>query len=207
MAVVGAVAATAMLGAPAHAQNVVVQGQGGVVVPGAGQAQVQGQVQVGVQPPPGYEYARPAPAQPQYGYAPSYPVRQPQLRYEQREQSIKGLWIPGIIIFAASYGLTAAFGGALSFNDDYLIWTSIPLIGPWVALGYAGSDGETAGAVLGGVTQAAGALMFVLGLSLTRTVRVPVYAFDRFDPQSPRLGLDVIPAPGGFALGASLAHF
>ena len=195
-------AALALLGfgADAHAQSVTVQGQ--VQYQPYGQQQQQGYGQ----PPPGYgqqqPYAQPY-AQPQY-QQPVY--QQPQVRYVERSSTIKGLWIPGIIVYGVSYGLSASFG-QLGWSSDYNTWMWVPLIGPWGALTYATNEDETAGAVLGGVLQTAGLTMFILGLSLQRTVRVAVYALDEHDERSPTLAFEALPTVGGAQLGVTLSHF
>lgn len=187
----------------AEAQGVVVQGQVQV------QAQPQGQVNV----PPGYGASGQVyvqPAQPAPTYAPTYQVYQPrqrQIRYEEVETSIKGLWIPGIIIFGVSYVLTGTMSSSLSFDSEYVSWSWVPLIGPWVALGYADNDDEMTGSLIGGIAQAAGLTMFVLGLAIRRTVRVARYVVNEGDDRSPELAFDVLPAAGGGQLGLTLSHF
>ncbi|HJL16307.1 MAG TPA: hypothetical protein RMH99_11660 [Sandaracinaceae bacterium LLY-WYZ-13_1] len=199
-----ALAAVWALAPQAHAQGVTVQGQ--VQYQPYGQQPQQGYGN----PPPGYgqqqqqPYAQPYQQQPQY--APTYQQQQPRVRYVERSATIKGLWIPGIIIFGVSYALTAAFS-QFSFDTDYATWGYVPLIGPWVSLGFANTEDEVTGAVLGGVAQAAGLTMFILGLSLRRTVRVAQYALDGDDPRSPQLAFDALPAPGGAQLGLTLSHF
>jgi len=185
---------------PAQAQSVVVQGQV--------QVQPYGSPQGSAQPPPGYGVQGQVYVQPTYqpNYAPTYARRQPQLRYEDRETTIKGLWIPGVIIFGVSWGLTSVFASSLSFSDDYATWSFVPLVGPWVALGYANTDAETTGSVIAGIAQTAGLAMFVLGLSLTRTVRVATYSLGD-EEQAPRLAFDLLPTPGGARAGLTLSHF
>lgn len=194
-------ALTALLAAaaPARAQTVTVQGEV--------QVDPYGQPQGTPTPPPGYGQPQPYVAQP-YAYVPTYQPPPRQVRYVERETTIKGLWIPGIIIFGVSYGLTAAFG-QLGSEADYRTWTAIPLIGPWVALGVCQSCDEdmVTGALVGGIAQAAGLTMFILGLSLRRTVRVATYALDEDDARSPQLAFDALPAPGGGQLGLTLTHF
>ncbi len=201
----GALALAFALPSLAEAQSVVVQGQV--------QYQPYGQPQGVPAPPPGYGasgqvYVQPAPAP---TYAPTYaaPVYAPpqrQVRYVEEETSIKGLWIPGIIIFGVSYVLTGVMSSSLSFDDDYASWSWVPLVGPWVALTYADTDDESLGSVIGGIAQVAGLTMFVLGLSLTRTVRVARYALGD-DERAPELAFDALPAPGGGQLGLTLSHF
>lgn len=194
----------------ARAQTVTVQGQV--------QVQPYGQPQGYAQPPPGYTYAQPTYAQPTYGqptyaqptygqpaYAPTYPAPVRRVHYEERETSIKGLWIPGAILFGASWALTGSIS-SISTNIDYATYGWIPLVGPWLMLGVATSDDEVAGALVGGVTQLAGITMFVLGLALHETVRVAVYSLGD-DPRAPRLALDVRPAVAGGMVGVTLTHF
>ena len=191
---------------------------GGASAAEAQQVTVQGQVQYGQpyqqqqpgygQPPPGYgqSYGQ-QPYNPQQPYAaPVYQQQpQPRVHYVERQTSIKGLWIPGIVVFGASYVLTAAIGSSL-VAGDYASWCSVPLVGPWVALGDANNDSEVAGAVVGGVLQTAGLAMFVLGLSLRRTVRVAVYSLND-GARSPSLAFDLLPAAGGAQIGLTLRHF
>lgn len=197
-----------------------------VMVPQLAEAQtvrVEGQVQYQPsapppgygQPPPGYgqpqPYAQPAYgqpyAQPTYRYAPTYQPRPRQVRYVERETSVKGLWIPGIIVFGVSYALTATLGGTMSWDADYAAFSLIPLVGPWLMLSAAGNDDEIAGALVGGIAQLAGAGMFILGLALRQTVRVAQYSLDERDERAPRLALDVLPAPAGGMVGLTLSHF
>lgn len=211
------VTALALAATPAHAQQV----------------QVQGQVQYQPygQPPPGYgqqpygqAYAQPAYGQPTYGqptygqptygqpygqpYAPGYSAQVRQVRYEERETSVKGLWIPGLVVFGASFVLTGTLASSLSYTGDYPAYAWIPLIGPWMMLSVPFvNDEEVAGAVLGGVAQAAGLTMFVLGLVMRQSVRVAVYSLDRGNERAPTLALDVAPAPAGGTIGMTLSHF
>lgn len=195
----------------ARAQTVTVQGQ----------ADEYGQPQGPAQPPPGYgqqqpyqqqqpypqqqPYQQPYAQQP-YQQAPTYAPAQRQVRYEDRQTSVKALWIPGIIVVGVAWGLTSTFG-AFSSDVDFNTWCLVPLIGPWVALTFANDEDETVGAVVGGIAQVAGLAMFVLGLTLNRTVSVPVYSFDRDDERSPQLAVDLRPAPGGGQVGLALSHF
>ena len=195
------IAVAALAGANrAEAQSVTVQGQ----------VQYQPYQQQGYgQPPPGYGQPYQQPYQQPYvqpQYAPTYQQPQPQVQYVERTESIKGLWITGIIVFGVSYVLGGTFG-LLSWDGNYSDWMWAPLVGPWVAAGYAGNEDELAGAILGGVAQAAGLTMFILGLALQRTVRVAVYALDDSDERSPELALDLLPAVGGGQVGLTLSHF
>jgi hypothetical protein len=193
---------------PSEAQTVTVQGQV-QYQPYTQQPYGQGYGQ----PPPGYgqPYGQPY-TQPTYGtpyaptYAPAYAPPPRQLTYVDRETSMKGLWIPGLVIFGASWVLTGSLS-VLGADTDYQAYGWIPLVGPWMMLGEATNDDETAGALVGGIAQVAGLTMFVLGLTLRQTVRVAVYALDGRDPRGPELALDVLPTPGGGRLGLTLSHF
>jgi hypothetical protein len=157
------------LAAPAwaRAQTVTVQGQV--------QDQPHAQPAYG-QPPPGFgqaAYGQPAYGQPGYGaptYAPTYVQPRPQVTYVDRERSMNGLWIPGLVLFGVSWGLTGSLA-ALSWDTDYVSYGWIPVVGPWLMLAEASNDDETTGAILGGVAQLAGLTMFVLGLTLRETDR------------------------------------
>lgn len=197
--------ACALVVAPAmtEAQSVTVQGQV--------QVQPYGQPYYGqpyAQPPPGYgqPYAQPQYGQP-YGqpYAPTYVQPQRQVTYVDQETSVKGLWIPGIVIFGVSYVLTGSMG-ILGSSADYRGYAWIPLAGPWMMLGEARTDDEVTGALVGGVAQLAGLTMFVLGLTLRQTVRVAVYTLERHE-RAPQLALDLLPTPAGGQLGVTFSHF
>ncbi len=193
----------------------------GLASPSAALAQtvtVQGQVQYG-QPPPSYQqpYGQPTYGQPTYGqpqyptyaqpYAPTYQPQVRQVRYVEQETSVKGLWIPGIVLFGVSYVLTGTLASAAVASSDYVGYSWIPLVGPWLMLGEAANDEQFAGALVGGIAQAAGLTMFVLGLALRQTVRVAVYSLDESNERAPRLALDLVPAPAGGMVGLSLSHF
>jgi len=210
----GVLGAVALILAPmaAEAQTVTVQGQ----------VQYQPYPQGYGQPPPGYGQPQPY-AQPQYGqpyaqpqypyaqqyqpYGPTYQAQPRRVTYVERETSVKGLWIPGVIVFGVSWILTGTFASALSWDADYASWGWIPLAGPWMMLGVAGSDDEVAGALIGGITQLAGVTMFILGLTLRQTVRVAQYSLDERDERAPQLAFDVLPAPAGGMVGLTLNHF
>ncbi|HEY8432351.1 MAG TPA: hypothetical protein VIL20_28455 [Sandaracinaceae bacterium] len=188
--------------------------------PASGAEAQTGTVQHVPPPPPSYgapssgppTYGQPY-AQPTYGqpygqpaYVPTYHAPARRVRYVERETSIPGLWIPGIIIFGVSYGLTTA-AATLSSDGEYADYSLIPLVGPWLMLGTANNDEEVAGALVSGLAQAAGMLMFVLGLSLRERVRVAVYSLEERDERAPRLALEIAPAPAGGVAGLSLSHF
>lgn len=198
-----AVVLTALAPERASAQTVVVEGEVdyGNPPPGYGN------------PPPGYGQGQPQPQpqpQPQQQpyYAPTYqPQPPPQVRYVDRETDIKPLWITGAAMFGATYIVGATYGGLSLSGGDYSTWMFIPVVGPWVALGYPHDDFETAISLVAGIGQAAGLTMFLLGLTLRRTVRVAVRALNEGDERSPTLALDLLPTPGGAQVGMTLTHF
>lgn len=206
----------------AHAQTV--QGEATVTVgqqPGA-QVQVYGQPQPygypQQQPPPGYGQQQPYYGQPyqqpQPYYAPQ-PVQPAQPRYVDREESITGLWVSGVIILPVSWVLTWTTATATldsSRDIDYWLWSWIPIVGPWAMIAQ-GDDGsralngeEIAGAAIAGVAQIAGLAMIILGATIKRTVRVATYALDGSE-RAPELTLGVAPTLGGGMLTAELTHF
>jgi hypothetical protein len=218
---------SALSAGAAHAQTV--QGEATVTVgqPPSGQVTVQAPQPYGypqTQPPPGYGgqvYVQPQPyAQPQpYVQQPYYaqPVQPAQPRVVQRQQSITGLWVSGIIIFPVSWVLTwsAATATLDSSRDiDYWLWSWVPLVGPWFMLGQGDdtswgrglNESEIAGALLAGVAQLAGLTMFILGLSIKQTVNVTTYALDQSERPT-QISFGVAPALAGGQLTATLTHF
>lgn len=184
----------------ASAQTVVVEGQVDYSNPPPGYGN----------PPPGYgqpqQQPQPQPQPQQPYYAPTYQQPAPQIRYVDRETDIKALWITGAALFGATYVLGSSLG-QLGLSGDYALWMFIPLVGPWAALGYANNDDEIAFSLIAGIGQAAGLTMFILGMTLRRTVRVAVRAINESDERSPTLALDLLPTPGGAQLGMTLTHF
>lgn len=162
--------------------------------------QTQAPAQTSPPPPVMGPPAQPQPAQPAYQGA-YRPV-------ESGSTTITGLWVPGIIIFAATYAidLFVAAIGTDTGGGTYTDWLYAPVIGPWGALANADDGIERFFGVLTGLLQAAGLTMFVLGLTLRRPTE-PYYALDPDDPHSARLSVDLAPLPGGGMLGVTLSHF
>lgn len=156
------------------------------------------------QPPPGYVQQQPVYGPP-HGQ-PYVPPQPRQVRHVERETSVKGLWIPGIIIFGASWALTATVASSFAVGD-YALFAWIPLVGPWLMLGPAADDEQVGAALASGIIQLAGATMFLLGLTLRQTVRVAEHSFDERDERAPRLAFDLLPAPAGAMVGMTLSHF
>lgn len=218
---------TALGAGSAHAQ--VVQGEATVTVgqPPSGQVIVQTPQPYGyppAQPPPGYgqpqpyvqPYAQPQPYAPQPVYV--QPAQPAQPRVVQRQQSITGLWVSGVVILPVSWVLTWSAATATldgSRDIDYWLWSWVPLVGPWFMLGqgddvsYYGrglNESEIAGAVLAGIAQLSGLMMIILGASLKQTVSVTTYALDSSERPA-QLSFGLAPALGGGQLTATLTHF
>lgn len=84
-----------------------------------------------------------------------------------RSRSRKGLWIPGLAIFAASYFVTAGIGSlVLAIRDDRsdgLAW--VPIVGGYLV---ANNPGGRRAAVFSILAQSAGLSMFIAGLAARR---------------------------------------
>lgn len=200
-----ALGALVLMTAPTEgaAQTVTVQGEVRYQQPYGQQTYGQPHPQSYGQPPPGYGQQPPVYGQP---YAQPYVPQTRQVRHVERETSVKGLWIPGIIIFGASWALTATTASAFTAGD-YALFAWIPLVGPWLMLGAAGNDEQVGAALASGILQLAGATMFILGLTLRQTVRVAEYSFDERDARAPQLAFELLPAPAGAMVGLTLSHF
>lgn len=101
--------------------------------------------------------------------------------YFVESRTRKGLLIPGSIMFGVAYGLTtlATLGG----NNDELL---VPVLGPFVALSnnncseddaFCDDEGADNALLLSGMTQAAGAIMMIVGIAAKsrRFVRGDLY--------------------------------
>lgn len=149
-------------------------------------------------PPPGYAYAYPAPP----GYAPPYPapLRAPESApynggpvprgYHLEERPRRGLIIGG----ALTLGIPWVLGVTIASTDDFSNqsgWLLVPALGPWITIAarktdqicsYSGSslsdtschddNGMRTLLILDGLTQAAGTIMLIAGLSSTKKVIV-----------------------------------
>lgn len=119
----------------------------------------------------------------------------------EHEESIRGLWIPGLIGLPASWILTWAVATATTRLDgDAIEFSYIPIVGPWLMLGQP-LNGEEAYYIAAGVFQAASALALVLGLSIRRTVREQVFVTGRMDLDAT---FELAPLPGGAAATARI---
>lgn len=83
--------------------------------------------------------------------------------YQPVSRSRTGLWIPGLILLAVPWAISAG----VAANDPNLGDLYIPVIGPFLARDNVGSLAQS-GLILDGIMQTAGAVMLVLGLTLKR---------------------------------------
>ena len=141
-------------------------------------------------PPPGYAYAYPAPTA--YGLTYPTPLRAPESApynggpvpagYHVEERARRGMLIGGAVVLGVPWvlGLTIASGYDFSNQSGWLV---VPVLGPWITIasrktdglcGYGNSCPDDNGVrtmlILDGLTQAAGAIMLVYGLSSTKKV-------------------------------------
>lgn len=126
----------------------------------------------------------PAPGQPYPTYPPGYvpPAPPTPIRYEMRPRY--GLIIGGAVVLGVSWSMTALAGALVS---DYCsssigcsdaVWPLyLPVLGPWVQMGYLHGAGTNTGRVMlafDGLVQAGGLAMLIAGAVAKK--RVGVYA-------------------------------
>lgn len=99
---------------------------------------------------------------------PATAVPQPRLVQIERSSSIKGLWLPGMIVLPVCWVLTWSSAMAAFPESETADFAWIPVIGPWLMLGTDLNGGEGY-AILSGVVQGVAALAIVLGLSIRRS--------------------------------------
>lgn len=188
-------------GSTAHAQ-VVIQGQGQAGgVYGQGTVYVQpGTQPVAVQPSPYTAVAQPAQPQP--------------VRTIVHTSPTMALLVPGIIAFGAGWLIHGL--GALSIqndcsdylgtcpSDDWVGFSWIPLVGPWLAAGVSEyTGGYEWFNYLFGVIQGVGAVLTVLGLVIQQEWEEAIYAgIDLGEGRS--LAFDVGGAGNGAQVDATL---
>jgi hypothetical protein len=174
--------------------------------------------------PPGYEtpratspYGYPAP---QYGTAPygatvyqpiapppqaapiAPPSTQARLVPVEHTSSIRGLWLPGLIVLPVTWVTTWTIASS-AFEGDAATFAWIPIVGPWLML-TQDLYGSEAGVIVSGVVQGLAALALILGLSIKRTWVEEEYVIDPEAGVTARLRFDAISLPGGGMLGAQL---
>jgi hypothetical protein len=161
------------------------------------------------------------PSQPQYGRTQPQPVyvspyvqqtsTPPPQRYIHHSDSIRALWIPGILALGGGFLFSvfadlavgqecSSFSSRGCPSTDWQLLTWIPVVGPWLGLGI-GDPGDYAWVnYVGGILQGAGLLMMILGLSIHDEWDEPLYAFDPSDPLAPTLSMDGGPTGGNVTL-------
>jgi hypothetical protein len=141
-------------------------------------------------------YAPPYYPQPYYAPPPSLEPPAPQFRTEERE--IRGLWIAGLALWAATWIADWTVTGLAEEREDLRNVAFVPIVGPWIQLAMgqgAGSSGGETLLIADGIAQAAGAVMILVGALVKREVRVR--------ERAPRWSLGVAPTQGGGALALS----
>lgn len=108
---------------------------------------------------------------------PAVAVPQPRLVTEERSSSIKGLWLPGMIVLPVAWVMTWSIATAAFPESETASLAWVPVIGPWLMLG-TDVNGAEGGIILSGVVQGIATLALVLGLSIRRTRTVQHYVID-----------------------------
>lgn len=156
--------------------------------------------------PPGYGVGGPsvAPGQGVPYAATTVPVAGPRVEVREREESIRSLWIPGLIGLPLAWILTWSVAATTSRLDgDAIEFSYIPLIGPWLMLGEP-LNGEEGYYVAAGVFQGVSAIALVTGLAIRRTVREQVWVAG-VGTVDVDVDLHVTPIAGGGAATALLS--
>ena len=133
------------------------------------------------QAPPGYPgaWGYPPAAQP-----PPLPAtipyregRQPPPGYTLETQSIRGLWLSGIITFGAPWFMSAVGAGILLDEEkEDVAPLFAPVLGPFIAIGTLATDSPgTTLLMVDGLAQAAGVGLLIAGLTAERKVWVRDY--------------------------------
>ncbi|MDQ3035500.1 MAG: hypothetical protein M3Y87_24050 [Myxococcota bacterium] len=145
-----------------------------------------------------------------YGYAPlapppraapiAPPTTQARLVPVEHSASIRGLWLPGLIVLPVAWVTTWTISSS-AFEGDAATYAWIPVIGPWLML-TQDLGGNDAGIIVSGVVQGLSALALVLGLSIKRTWTEQEYVIDPATGATARVTFDAISLPGGGLLGA-----
>jgi hypothetical protein len=180
--------------------------------PSQASAQVIIQGEVTAYPSQPQPYAQPY-GQPQPQYASPYVQQQaapPPPRYIHHSDSIRALWIPGMIALAGGFLFTvlADVGlveecGSFSRGCPDGTWSAltwIPVVGPWLGLGLGNAQDYAWVNYVGGILQDAGLLMMILGLAIHDEWDEPLYAFDPSDPLAPTLSMAAGPTGGSLTL-------
>ena len=109
-----------------------------------------------------------------------------------------GLWITGVAIFSAAYGISVlAAGTAVSEGEDEAAPLLIPVIGPWVTVRTTDADsGLRSALVIDGIAQLAGVALFISGMAAQRdvfvradTVHAKAPRPREVEPSAPKVGI------------------
>lgn len=130
------------------------------------------------------------------------PSPQARLVPVEHSASIRGLWLPGLIVLPITWVTTWTISTS-AFEGDAATYSWIPIIGPWLML-TQDLYGADAGVIISGVVQGLSALALVLGLSIKRTWIEQEYVIEPASGATARLRIDAISLPGGGGLGAQL---
>lgn len=118
-------------------------------------------------PPPGYETS---------AYTSSIGVSTPRLMPVERTSTIRGLWLPGLIVLPVAW-LTTMTISSSAFEGDAASYAWIPVVGPWLML-TQDLNGNDAGVIVSGIVQGLSTLAIILGLSIKRTWIEQEYVID-----------------------------
>lgn len=121
--------------------------------------------------PPGRRFHR-HPNHHQQAAVPYHPYAPPPEGYVLQERANRALVWSGALLFGLPYavGLTYAVVADFPAKTEYL---AIPVVGPWLTRAEEKDRASRVVLGLNGLTQAAGAVLFTLGLTLTRKEWVP----------------------------------
>ncbi|MCC7542676.1 MAG: hypothetical protein IT379_41050 [Deltaproteobacteria bacterium] len=170
-----------------------------------------GSVQVTAQPAPYPQYGGGYPQPGGYG---AYPMPRREVPYDEGmavppgavviERTRRAMWITGLTLFFSFYGISVLVAASVTESEVTPLW--IPVVGPWMM--WANLDDDDAGGrfllALDGLGQVAGALLFVLGLTVTR--RYIVYGAEN-ERQRDSRRFAVLPFIRPDAAGVSLTMF
>lgn len=152
-------------------------------------------------PPPSYGYGQVVPQPGAPVYAPTAPAATQARRVPvERTETIRGLWLPGLIVLPIAWVTTWTVASS-AFYGDAVTFSWIPVVGPWLML-TQDLNGNEGGAIFAGVVQGAATLAILLGLTIRRTYTDYEYVIEPVP--GARLRLDALTLPGGGMIGASL---
>lgn len=144
--------------------------------------------------PPGYVPAATLGQGVPYATAPS-PEPGPRVELREHTESIRGVWIPALIVLPVSWIMTWAVASTTTrLEGDAIELSYIPIVGPWLVLGQP-TNGDEGFYVAAGIFQGASALALALGLAIRRTVREQVWVGGELVDLD--VGVHVTPGPGG----------